>query len=631
MEGKIKKIYMKKDESFRKTIKSFEEQISDDEIKNIKKIIEEIYELFQKSKNLNIKSELDARIIGHGIIGWNIDEATVGPKAFDLYRLKTMKYVIENMDILYDRICYPNSKIFNDKVYQKAIDIFDMKKRVELASKMDSNNKMIRMQIESDMSNLYRVMKENKLNELNDKDFIYDSKIHSNSNISNLILEYIRIPLAQQSEEFRKKFQAGTLSQEEKKKFVDFFCQSLKMEYKNGYEKEIKENQIIQLANIVQALIDNGTLKNNNNTNNNRLFNLKMKFLGFDYDRVNEDQKGKKSFCIKDLANIEFLKKKQYSIQEVSVMNAFYSNRLSKSIYNFNSSIYVADKLNMFKCLAENKPFKIDASNNEIRKILAQKIFLEEIARRIIIEKQMKHDRFTSDKIGEIIKKEENSDVLNKSFATYEEIYNKYYNNNNILSKFGNDMKEDLETAFLGAVDEKNLYDMKDSAMEIALLIFLEEEKKKKGKKFNWGYIPEEGKINSIEGNKSRILFGFDLEGFNTPVKLHASKKIAERVCDCIRKGRKRIIPVYSGDGDTTVIGIHLTTQVLAKMTKFQKGYLKDILKKLPEDDFRKKFLEHLYFMTYPNRKNEKRKFVDLETGKYFNEDEFFDSTQDNR
>lgn len=305
-------------------------------------------------------------------------------------------------------------------------------------------------------------------------------------------------------------------------------------------------------------------------------------------------------------------------------MCAFYSNRFAKIVDGINQSIYLSKKLGLFDDIINGKEFTLKANDEEIKKILAQREFLITISDKIIREKQKKDEEFTNNIIGELIKSEKSSTTLDTALKKYKTYYNSYYNTF-WLSKFDNDIVEDLETAFLGSVDKINLYDIKNSGLETALATFADEENNKKSKNVNWGYIDESSNIhNSIENGKDKILLGFDLKDFNMPVKLHCGIDLVQKAMGEYTPSQSDnpVIPVYQGNDDAIISDKFYTTQVLAKLTKRQKTDLRNTLKKMKHSDIRYKFLSHINWMCLPTRKPEHlakqpHRIVDLYTGKY--------------
>lgn len=531
--------------------------------------------------------EGNIRINTHELIGTFIREATKGPTVYDKYRIKTMEKLLNEKGLLRQKIKEPDLSILNDPVYIFALKIFE-EGRYDLAFSEE-------------------------MQEINDAPIYYNANMKEN--IKKCFNQYVGVLLAKKNNEFRARFKNGSLSEKEQAEFEKEIRENLSKEYRVSKNKEVKESAAIQLSNIIMALEALGTLQENNDLNNKRLESQSLKFLEFDFQRdKDKKQKGKSDFCLEDLTEKNFVK--NFSDIEITLLNAFYSNRLAKAIEDFNDQIYFLEKLGIFEKLSKGEEPEFDFSDSEIKELMAKKIFLERIAIKIIKEKREKKEEFTDTRIGHLIKNEKSSNVLDRSLNFYEKEYNQYGE-----PGLKRDMKEDLELVMLMAMDKTNLYAMKDQAIESALIILSEEGKKRK---INWGYVQDiiNGE-NSIERKNRNIIIGIDLKGFNMPIKLHCERVLIERFFS-LYNGTKDV-PVYEGENDMKIGNEIMTTQIVSKLTKYQREMLKGKLENLSKIDSRYKYLTHINWMMLPNRVpkhiagedgKKPERYVNIKTGK---------------
>ena len=165
-----------------------------------------------------------------------------------------------------------------------------------------------------------------------------------------------------------------------------------------------------------------------------------------------------------------------------------------------------------------------------------------------------------------------------------------------------------------------NLYEVKDMSAQALMVSLIDSDKN-----VNWGYIPEKDEKgrNSIQRGSKYVLIGFDLKGYNMPIKLHFEKDRIEKFLDGYTNNTA--IPIYEGNEDVEINDEFLTTQVLMKLSKKQRAGIKSALKNMSPDDERYKYISHLNWMMLPNRYPEHLKEngtrkpkakIDIKTGK---------------
>lgn len=260
--------------------------------------VESLYN-FLKNYNKKFESVIDLIIASHSIIGYYINNAIDGPSSNDIYRLKTMKYIIENSNAIIGNLLNPNEELFNDDIYNMAVKIFDSQRNIYNSNNTivpDSTfkNRLKQKSYEKTLNDSLDWMSSHK-----DRTFTYTPIIKSKTNINSAIFEYLRIVLAQKDASFRNKFRKKELNSQETAEIIDDFISSLKVEYSHSYEQDIKEGYVTQLTNIINALEINGILEENNTLNSKRFNNIGLDFLSFNYDTNNKDKKA--DFSITEL------------------------------------------------------------------------------------------------------------------------------------------------------------------------------------------------------------------------------------------------------------------------------------------------------------------------------------------
>lgn len=545
----------------------------------IREDFQEFVELTQKIKTENddCKDQEELEMLVRSRIN-SCTNNLLEPNMSLVYMDKTLDYIIENPQIIDEVIEQKDSEEI-----QRLISY----KMVKYTQNMERNSKIIIGYI---VESLYKEKQRRELFRKNNIPGLNQVEVHNEKIFEKKFKEYAEKKIYE-------------ILKEKKSNFT-----------KNRIEKTSKK----RLSNAITLLDKINALKVNNDINNQRLDKLDLGFLKFDYE-CNE----KNNIAIKDLENQEFLNR--FDITEISALNAFYVNRLVKKLEEYNLNFYLGRKLDIYNKIMNNEPFNINLSDEEIKYIVLQKDFLKDKAQDIISEVTKKYEKDDSKDEGDfIISKEKikNSDKFRENVEKYKKEYEKLYNKI-YLPSFENNFEKDLITNSLLNVDMYNLYEVKDMSAQALMVSLIDNDKN-----VNWGYIPEKDEKgrNSIQKGSKYVLIGFDLKGYNMPIKLHFERDRIEKFLDGYTNSTA--IPVYEGNEDVEINDEFLTTQVLMKLSKKQRAEIKSSLKNMSPDDERYKYISHLNWMMLPNRYPEHLKKadgtrqpkvkIDIKTGKEY-------------
>lgn len=522
------------------------------DIKRIKDNFQQFIPMVEELKESCDNAEILEAIVRFKTV--NYTYKLLRPNMSQIYMNKTIEYILENKEIINEIL--------------PTLDIKKLKESEENLVKYTHN-----------------LQRNSKILIENIVEVIYKQKSKVDFNIMQNILRT-------EGEEKVKEFIEDDIKNEEKnyKKLNGIIYKVIEQKFAKSEKSKINEDSIERLSNTVKLLDEINTLKVNNDINNKRLDELNLEFLKFDYEN---DTNKKSGIAIKDLMDEEFLKR--FDIYEITALNAFYVNRLVKVLEEYNWNLYFAKKMDIYTKIINNEPININLTDEEIRHVILQKEFLKEKSQILIkdIIKNYEKEKIEDTSITKqsIISSKRFQNIKEQYKEKYEELYNKIY-----LPNFKNDFVEDLITSVMLETDMYNLYEVKNMSIQ-AIMMFLID----KDKEINWGYIPEEenGK-NSIERGNKYILIGFDLKGYNMPIKLHVEKDKIEKFLS--NYTNSTIIPMYEGNEDMEINDKFLTTQVLMKLSKSQRAKLKSTIQTMSPDDERYKYIEHLNWMMFPKR-----------------------------
>lgn len=340
-----------------------------------------------------------------------------------------------------------------------------------------------------------------------------------------------------------------------------------------------------------------------------------------------------------ELFTIEELKK--VDLYRILMLNAFWVNRLSKEIENFNTSFFIINSLGLWDKILEATPnpktgeISIDVPEEDLAKIYRKVYFLrgltdqiylneDELPYRYVIEDVPSEGDPNNGGIKVKPKKYKSIDInmLDKILRRdYSEQYEEYFEK--LIPERTHDLLLDFEDYRIMDNAKKNAYLLKDNMM-IAVLATLTT----KNPTRNWGVV--EGSTTG----KFLVLAG-DLQRLNLPVRLHIEKNMVRDFLQAYTGDTK--IPIYDGNEDFRVFGRQISTQYLIPVGQDKAEKVKELSKAFNEGADKRNFLEHVAFICgdeaypehlrvpqkkkrrgRPNRKKPTTRYIDLKDGNIY-------------
>lgn len=414
--------------------------------------------------------------------------------------------------------------------------------------------------------------------------------------------------------DIKQKMLTHTLSNQEKNNIQKEVCKFLKNFYDNNYDTKIKNGFSKIITNSLTVLDFCGLLRKNNGVNNYRMSYLGLDFLGYDYYEKDDNNANKSTIkrpSIESLMDENFIK--NFNTEELIALSAFYCNRLAKCSLSYNNSLYLLYKTDFLRKLYNDRNSKFDLTDDQMLTLLAQHNILEKTAR-VYINKQLKKNRkgFSDVFLFEDLHSKEITSLLNKYGAFYSDFFAE------TLPDYKHDLLEDLEKSINMQTTIDYLYSIKKHCLESLLMSLIDTDKER-----NWGIVLDRINIAKYNNDRSNnLLIGIDMKEFNMPIKFHCEQEQIEEFL--INYTGKPIIPVYEGNENFLIDNKYFSTQILHKLSKDQRKLLHKAAEESNLDDKNYKLLQHLQWMSHPNRKpdfikNEKQ-YYNLKTDKVLNE-----------
>lgn len=387
----------------------------------------------------------------------------------------------------------------------------------------------------------------------------------------------------------------ASLSREE----TTYIIEQLKYVYKELASK-MTNSYIRGITNFISILNDLGVLNSQLEKNNRDRRLMGLEVLEFSFEK----QEGGLDYSISDLGDEKILSKLPF--EKLILLHAFYSNRLKKVAENLGAGLFILSKTEGFS----QKEVELNSAFTAYRQYNA----LRSIYRDAVPKISKSKDSYTQKDIyvGDRYVALNASKIYDDFFSRYRDIYS-------LFSGKNEDMEDDY---FKFTSLEVTDYWQKDSAMETIIYIALSSFGND-----NWGYIPEmkQGQ-NSIERNKEHILLGFDIEGFNVPVRLHFPLK---KLREFFKKtDRSYEIPNYIGNEDMELWERNIGASILMPLSPHHRKRLISAIKKMNPKSAYYNFGRHIECMQYsnnlrriekwknPNGRNKGRTYTNLLTGK---------------
>lgn len=374
----------------------------------------------------------------------------------------------------------------------------------------------------------------------------------------------------------------------------------------------LREDYIESLKNISAQLSEFNLLERYVKRHNTQILEIGFPELSFSEEEVYSMNS---SFSNGDLSHL--------SLGELSSLNAFWINRLTKEIINFNTAFFIISDLDLWSEIRK-APLKtvpnIEKDSNTEDTFINVPITDEQIE---ALDEKMKflynettyyYYKFLNNLNISELSTNENEDSaegkINNSGTSvqknlfeeisdlHEQIGSDYYNyfstvNNGALKESNNDFFDDFNSYHISANITCNSYSIKSNIMLAQLSMLFNNSAFSK----NWGLSFEKGKTP----NKSdKVIIAIDIPGFNMPFRLHIERDLLE---DFLRANQNTTkIPLYQGENDffkkVTRKKHLITTPLLMPISKEYKKKLKELSSSIPETNRYYKFIKHLEFIS---------------------------------
>lgn len=371
-----------------------------------------------------------------------------------------------------------------------------------------------------------------------------------------------------------------------------------------GFQKRIEQDIRIaytkNITEIAKVLDDNGCFAKGFERHNRRLRMIGLE----DLQEQETTKKGNKP----TIRNMSDWKQAgivgKLPLDTLIVASAFFTNRICKEYISFKRGLFLLQELNG----VDEENYTRPINKEYLSEALAKYEFLQGESRdeytRLALETRSTDAPTRVDKITYQL------DYTKEEYEAYTKAFSL------TLPESKNELIADKRR--FAAYDDvmEVLYQKKDFALDSLVMSSLDKDVSR-----NWGYIEEATeKGNSIQRKRGMIALGFDIEGFNMPIRLHTSlKKIRKIVEDFSGSVR---LPVYDGEDDLFVKDkfgdvTDMNTQVFRPTTKIERKQLKDKAMQVKEGDRLYGFVSHLNWLAngiVPG-KYKKIRIVSLESG----------------
>lgn len=368
-----------------------------------------------------------------------------------------------------------------------------------------------------------------------------------------------------------------------KKTINDKIIEMLKNQ-KKGCEDRIKESQISFLEALHRyfrgfGLLESYLAKYQNECISSGTSSLKYDFstLQFDKDSLGLDE----AFCEDYLKSLD--------AEELCFLSAFWCNRFAKEATRMDKAFSAINSLDLWQDIIDGKT-QFSPSESSLVSALQKYTFLSDL----LGESFLLHQKYVFTK--EVEQGSNFSDSLSRDYTSFYRQVNKQIGEA-YASYFSKELHSDnnfLMDSFFSA-PFTNLrtfaYYKKDTTLVPIVKGLLANPHLK-----NWGIIRNEFLDNGVfvdsVAQGSKVLLGFDVEGFNRPFRFHMKKDDLMDILKC--QGNGYTFPEYQGSQDFIVNNRLLKSSIIMPIPKRHRPIIREGTKNGPNKDL----WEHLYFLT---------------------------------
>lgn len=353
---------------------------------------------------------------------------------------------------------------------------------------------------------------------------------------------------------------------------------------KKGCEDYIKESQISFLEALHRyfrgfGLLESYLAKYQNECISSGISSLKYDFstLQFDKDSVGLDD----VFCEDYLKTLD--------TEELCFLSAFWCNRFAKEATRMDKAFSAINSLDLWQDIIDGKT-QFSPSESSLVSALQKYTFISDL----LGESFLLHQKYVLTK--EVEQGSNFSDSLSRDYTSFYrqvqqqigEAYTSYFSKE--LHADNDFLMDSIFSAPFTNLRTFAYYKKDTTIVPIVKGLLANPHLK------NWGIIRNEFLDNGLFFDSvtqgSKILLGFDVEGFNRPFRFHMKKDDLMDILKC--QGNGYIFPEYQGSQDFIVNNKLLKSSIIMPIPKRHRAIIREGAKNGPNKDL----WEHLYFLT---------------------------------
>lgn len=368
-----------------------------------------------------------------------------------------------------------------------------------------------------------------------------------------------------------------------KKTINDKIIEMLKNQ-KKGCEDRIKESQISFLEALHRYFRDFGLLESYLAKYQNECISSGTSSLKYDFSTLQFD---KDSVGLDDVFCEDYLK--SLDAEELCFLSAFWCNRFAKEATRMDKAFSAINSLDLWQDIIDGKT-QFSPSESSLVSALQKYTFLSDL----LGESFLLHQKYVFTK--EVEQGSNFSDSLSRDYTSFYRQVNKQIGEA-YASHFSKELHSDnnflMDSIFSAPFTNLRTfaYYKKDTTLVPIVKGLLANPHLK-----NWGIIRNEFLDNGVfvdsVAQGSKVLLGFDVEGFNRPFRFHMKK---DDLMDILKgQGYNYIIPEYQGNEDFIVNNRLLKSSIIMPIPKRHRPIIREGTKNGPNKDL----WEHLYFLT---------------------------------